>query len=85
MMKLKMRRGSNSLAQAMVGATTGREKMKLTTMEQDLLPIKKLVYAGRKSTVGERGVSVGACSLLLFTAGARASEKSFARVTVVAG
>jgi len=30
--------GSGSLALAMAGAATGREKRKLTTVEQDLLP-----------------------------------------------
>jgi len=36
----------------MAGATAGREKRKLTTVEQDLLPIEELVDTGRKSTVG---------------------------------
>jgi hypothetical protein len=36
----------------MAGATTGREKRKLITMEQELLPIEELVDAGQKSTVG---------------------------------
>ncbi|KAL9403676.1 hypothetical protein Peur_000648 [Populus x canadensis] len=34
----------------MAGATTGRNKRKLTTVEQDLLPIEELVNGGRKST-----------------------------------
>jgi hypothetical protein len=36
----------------MARATAGREKRKLTLVEQDLLPIEELVDAGRKSTVG---------------------------------
>jgi hypothetical protein len=36
----------------MAGATAGREKRKQTPVEQDLLPIKELVDAGRKSIVG---------------------------------
>jgi hypothetical protein len=36
----------------MARATVGKEKRKLTTVEQDLLPIEEIVDAGRKSTVG---------------------------------
>jgi len=36
----------------MAGATAGREKRKLTPVEQDFLLIKELVDAGRKSMVG---------------------------------
>jgi hypothetical protein len=36
----------------MDGAAAGREKRKLTTVGQDLLPIEELIDAGRKSTVG---------------------------------
>jgi hypothetical protein len=36
----------------MAGATAGRNKRKLTTVEQDLLPIEELMDGGRKSTVG---------------------------------
>ncbi|KAJ6868858.1 hypothetical protein NC651_033834 [Populus alba x Populus x berolinensis] len=44
--------GNNSLALAMARATGGREKIKMSTMEQDLFPMKELVDAGKKSTVG---------------------------------
>jgi hypothetical protein len=36
----------------MAGAAAGKEKRKLTTVEQDLLPIEELVDASQKSTVG---------------------------------
>jgi len=44
--------GSDLLTLVMAGATAGREKRKLTPVEQDLLPIEEPVDAGRKSTVG---------------------------------
>jgi hypothetical protein len=36
----------------MAEAAAGREKRKVTMVEQDLLPIEELVDAGRESTVG---------------------------------
>ncbi|KAL9340715.1 hypothetical protein Peur_066934 [Populus x canadensis] len=52
----------------MAGAAAGKEKRKLTTVEQDLLPIEELVDAGQKSTTcWSRWSSSTAAGLSSFT------------------